>query len=147
MVNLEIWLEALVAILLAVTVVYCFVLNRRLAALRGAQEEMVQLTADLSAAMRMAQAGISDLRKAGDEIGAELQNRVNAARGLCDELKVMTQSGEDLANRLERGREGRNSAKSNNAGSDDAGGGGNAPESELERELKEAIRRGRWNNA
>jgi hypothetical protein len=145
MMNLELWLEGLVAILLAITVVYCFILNRRLGALRGAQEEMMQLTADFSEAMRKAQGGISDLRRAGDDIGQDLQNSVNEARGLCDDLRVMTQSGEDLANRLDLGLAGGRAsakAKTDPAPTAEEGDHG-ASESELERELREAFRRAR----
>ena len=139
--NLEFMLEALVAILLIVTVVYCYILNRRLVALRGAQTEMMQLTTDLSQAMQMAQAGISDLRRAGDEIGADLQEQVTRAQALSDELRVMTQSGEDLANRLEHGLVGRQDRAT--AGDNSERHKPAAPESELERELREAIGRSR----
>ena len=106
---IEIILETLVAVLLVVTVIYCYVLNRRLATLRDSQAEMVQLLDDFAVAMEKAQSGVSELRQVSASIGKELQQRVSAARALSDELRVMTQSDDDLANRLEKGLIGRQS--------------------------------------
>lgn len=160
--NLEVILEALVAVLLAVTVVYCFILNRRLSALRGAQEEMLKLTNDFSLAMTKAQAGIHELRQAGAQVGQELQERVGEARAMRDELKSITQTGNDLADRLEHGLVGGRRAPSGGKApatpstgpaTDSRQGGEIADsladegedlgESRIERELREAIRRAR----
>lgn len=137
--NLEIWLEALVAVLLAVTVVYCYVLNRRLASLRGGQDEMMALMDQFTDATRNAEASVSDLKAASQDVGADLSKKIEAARALSDELAVMTQSGDDLAGRLER-------AISTRPGGGDTGGEqrrAEGPRSESERELLEALKRAR----
>ena len=135
---IEIILETLVAVLLIVTVIYCYVLNRRLASLRDSQAEMVQLLDDFAVAMEKAQSGVSELRQASASIGEELQQRVSAARALSDELRVMTQSGDDLANRLEKGLIGR---LSNDKPTEENSTDRESGRSESERELLEALRR------
>ncbi len=138
--TVEIVLETLVALLLLVTVIYCFVLNRRLSTLRDSQNEMIKLLDDFSSAMKAAEKGVADFRQASREIGSQLQERVEAARALSDELHVIIESGDDLANRLEKGLVGRrregNKIKSDIDDSD-------AGRSESERELLKALRRGK----
>ena len=134
---MELILESLVAVLLLVTVAYCYVLNGRLANLRNSQDEMKQLLDDFAVAMAKAETSVSELRQASGEIGADLQERVVDARSLSDELKVMVQSGDDLANRLEEGLVGRRT---------EVRGGENVElventRSESERELLEALKR------
>lgn len=140
--TLELGLEALVAILLAVTVVYCIILNRRLAGLRGSQDEMMAMMGEFTKATRQAEASVGELKAASSTAGAELQRKVETARALRDELSVMTQSGDDLASRLERAASGRRRT----GREDDIGetvGAGDRGRSESERELLEALKHGR----
>ncbi len=134
---MEIVLETIVAILLIVTVVYCYVLNKRLATLRNSQDEMKQLLNDFAVAMQKAEISVAELRNASLEIGDKLNARVTAARALSDELNVMVNSGEDLANRLEHGLVGRKAEPKSTVKADIDG----SSRSESERELLEALRR------
>jgi len=134
--NLEFFLEALVAVLLMVTVGYCWQLNRRLSFLRGAQGELGRLLEEFGRATRSAESAIQELRRAGGESGQQLEERVRQARALCDELSVMTQAGNGLAERLERGADGRRA-------SDDEPARPRAVRSESERELIAALRQAR----
>jgi hypothetical protein len=133
--NAEFLLEALVAALLVVTVGYCWQLNRRLGALRGAQAELGRLLQEFGRATRSADAAIVELKKASGETAQQLEERVRQARALCDELTVMTQAGNGLAERLERGATRRTSA--NDAGP------AHPARSESERELLAALRQTR----
>lgn len=135
--NLEFFLEALVAVLLLVTVGYCWQLNRRLIVLRGAQGELGRLLEEFGRATRSAEAAIQELKRAGGESGQQLEERVRQARALCDELSVMTQSGNGLAERLERGAAGRRPAEEEPARPR------TAARSESERELIAALRQAR----
>lgn len=139
--NLEFWLEALVAILLLVTAGYCFVLNRRLSVLRSSQDEMQRLLDEFVAATSQAENSITALKQASAEAGNALQERVSAARELSDELSMIVQSGGSLADRLEE-RLLSSSANARERGA--IGGRGEAErQSESERELREALRRAR----
>lgn len=140
--NLELWLDGIVAILLMITVGYCLVLNRRLTALRGNQVEMRQLLSEFAEAARQAESSVSHLKIAGDQIGGALDQRMTAARALADELGSITQSGARLADRIESGLVGRSSP-----GRPDAPSGENndglGKLSESERELAEILRQAR----
>ena len=139
--NVEFWLEVVVALLLAVTAGYCVVLHRRLQQLRGAQTEMRRLLDDFGEATRQANSGIAALRLASAETGGVLQERVNQARALADELGMMTQSAVTLAERLERDLSaGRQAGRGRPEAPPEA-----APtvRSEAERDLLAALRRAR----
>lgn len=95
-------LEGLVAILLVATVYYCVLLNRRLSNLRDGQEEFTTLVIELNEATRRAQNSVEDLKSSTIETGRELGERVTSAQVLVDELAMITEAGNNLANRLER---------------------------------------------
>lgn len=133
--SVEFMLEALVAALLVVTVGYCWQLNRRLGALRGAQAELGRMLAEFGRATRSAEAAIAELKRASAETGQQLEERVRSARSLCDELTVMTQAGNGLAERLERGASARRTT------ADDARP--RPARSESERELLAALQQAR----
>lgn len=98
--NAPLLLEALLAVLLAATVGYCYVLNRRLGALRATQAEMRALITEFNHATERAEAGIALLRKAGEEAGTGLQRRIDKAQTLSDELGFIVETGDRLADRL-----------------------------------------------
>ena len=93
-------LEAIVAILLMVTVGYCFVLDRRLQALRSGREELQKVVEDLNGSIARAQTTILDLKANAGDTARILEERVAKAQGLADELALMVQSGNSIAERL-----------------------------------------------
>ena len=133
--NVEFLLETLVAALLVVTVGYCWQLNRRLGALRGAQGELGRLLNEFGRATHSAESAIAELKRASGETARQLEDRVREARALCDELSVMTQAGNGLAERLERGASWRRPAEEPSAPP--------RQRSESERELLAALRQAR----
>ncbi|MGQ3075747.1 MAG: DUF6468 domain-containing protein, partial [Ferrovibrionaceae bacterium] len=79
-------LDLIVAGLLVATIWYCVLLNRRLTTLRDAQVEMQRLIQEFDRATQTAQGSISDLRRASEKAGSELQARIDAAKEIGDEL-------------------------------------------------------------
>lgn len=98
-------LEGLVAVLLVITVVYCAVLDRRLRALRAGQDGLKALIEGLDAATQRAQAGIGDLKTAAASAADRLAPEIAKARALSDELALMIETANRLADRLEGSRE------------------------------------------
>lgn len=94
-------LDSLIVLLLVATIAYCVILNRRLGELRGSQGEFVKLIESFNAATVRAEASISRLREVGEEKGAALDDRVETARALCDDLVFLVERGSRLADRLE----------------------------------------------
>lgn len=98
--SIGILLEGLVAILLLVTVGYCFILNKRLSALRDGRDELKGLISNLSHAVTLAQQSISELKSVGDIADSELKSTVTKAKGLTDELSILIEVGNNLADRI-----------------------------------------------
>lgn len=101
--SIDLIAEGVVAVLLAVTIAYCFQLNRRLTALRAEQEAMADLVVGLNQATERAQDGIFQLRAASQESEETLKLEVSRARALADELSLITEAGGNLAERIEAG--------------------------------------------
>ncbi len=130
-------LDALVAVLLVATIVYCYVLNRRLGALRDAHAEMRGLIDAFNQAAERAAAGVDALKQAAVETGDDLGREIDKARALADELSLMTGSAEDLARRLEGGIGAKRAPVAAGEGSE------SGFRTEAERELFKSLRRAR----
>ena len=94
-------LDALIAILLTATIVWCVLLNRRLGDLRRHQNELSTLIADLNEATSRAEAGIAGLKHNAEVTGATLQNSIENARRLNDDLSYLSERSEQLVDRLD----------------------------------------------
>lgn len=97
--------DSVIALLLGVTIFYCYLVNRRLSALRSGKDELKQVIEDLTVATTSAQMGIEKLKEAGKEVVITLEDDVRKGRALSDELSLMIEAGNNLADRLEGGRE------------------------------------------
>lgn len=95
-------LETVVAILLCVTVGYCYLLDKRLRALRSGKDELKGVINELNQATERAAHGITHLKSNSDSVFANFEERMTAARALADELTLITESADNIANRIER---------------------------------------------
>jgi hypothetical protein len=93
----EITLETL----LAATLCYCIVLERRLAAVRKGQEGLARTVGELNMAIAGAGASLRALKSAAGEAAQTLDERLKRARLHIDELSVLSASGERIAFRME----------------------------------------------
>lgn len=108
-VNLELVTDALLALLLLVTIGYAVVLNRKLATLRNLRGEMERVFADFSETTRTAETSVADLRQRAEVLSGELKAQVTAAsshleelRSLNEDLRFLVEKGQPLADRLEQ---------------------------------------------
>ncbi len=99
-------LDGVLAVLLVATIVYCYILNRRLGNIRAAGDQMTDLVGKFSTATEQAKAGIVALKLAAEEDGQRLQETLDMARVMRDELAFLTETGDSLATRLANAREG-----------------------------------------
>jgi Domain of unknown function (DUF6468) len=97
----EIALDLLLILLLCATVGYCVVLNARLGRLRDGQAEFKDLVDTLTAATDKAQASLRDLRELTETAAETLSTNIRSARELADELSLITESGNAVAQRFE----------------------------------------------
>ena len=96
--------DAIVAALLAATIGFAVVLNRKLSGLRAAREEMARLAERFAQAIAAAETGLGDMRKLADQNGEILERRIAQAQGVRDDLAFLLESAAGTADRLERAR-------------------------------------------
>ena len=134
-------LDAAVALLLLATIFYCVLLNRRLSALRASYDDLQRLLGGFSRSIERAEAGITGLKIAAQEVGGDLQERIDKARALADELAFLTDNGDRLADQVANtGREGAQREMTEMPVVPPPPPG---LESDSERELREALREAR----
>ena len=100
-ISLTFIMELGLEILLAFTLVYCVILERRLAAVRKGQEGLKRHIGELNMAIAGAGASLRALKTAAGEAAHTLDERLKRARLHIDELSVLTASGERIAQRME----------------------------------------------
>ena len=102
-------LDLVVAALLVATIVYAFVLNRRLSALRADRAAFERLLKDFTAATQRAESGVALLQRTASTSAAELDGKRDGAVALRNDLEFLVSRAEEQADRLDslisRGRE------------------------------------------
>ena len=99
--TLTFYVEIALEVLLAATLGYCILLERRLAAVRKGQEGLKTHIGELNMAIAGAGASLRALKAAAGEAAQTLDDRLKRARLHIDELSVLTTSGERIAQRME----------------------------------------------
>ena len=99
--NLTFYVEIALEVLLAATLCYCILLERRLAAVRKGQEGLARHIGELNMAISGAGASLRALKAAAGEAAQTLDERLKRARLHIDELSVLAASGERIADRME----------------------------------------------
>lgn len=79
-------LEGLLALLLVACLLYCWRLDRRLAALRDGQDGVREAAGELLQAVAQAENAVRTLRATAQDAGRDLQARIDQARTLSDRL-------------------------------------------------------------
>jgi ABC-type transporter Mla subunit MlaD len=102
MLNLGLIVELALTGLLAVTLVYCIVLERRLAAVRRGQEGLKSTIGELNSAITNAGAAMRALKATASGAAETLDERLARSRSVIDELSLLTASGERIAERFDR---------------------------------------------
>ncbi len=99
-VNLGFAVEAMVTILLAVTVWYCFMLDKRLRRFRADEKGMRQTVVDLALATERAEGAISGLRATLADADGSLVQRLRAAEAFTQQLDAQLKSGDQVLARI-----------------------------------------------
>ncbi len=97
---LGIAIEILVAVLLAVTIGYCVLVNRKLVQLRSDQSELKTIVRDLHSATGQAEHAIAGLRQGASIAEESLGRQVESVRGLDAQLSESISKGEALLSKL-----------------------------------------------
>ncbi|MQX35400.1 DUF6468 domain-containing protein [Roseospira navarrensis] len=131
--ELSLILDIVIVVLLVPTILFAWVLNSRLADLRRNRDELARLIGSFNEATHRAEAGIPKLRKAADDAGRALADRVEKAQILRDDLAFMVDRAETTLGKLEDGTRASPRAARSGGGSSSAGQRG-----DVERALTEA---------
>jgi hypothetical protein len=94
--------DVLIMVLLALTVLFAARLTSGLKRFRESRGELEELIKNLSSVIEHAENSVAALREAAKQSGRDLQARINEAASLADELQIMTESGGNMAGRLEQ---------------------------------------------
>lgn len=95
-------IEALVAVLLMVTIGYCVLLNRRLTRLRADEQSLKATISELITATEIAERAIGGLKVTVHECDDNLGGRLSTAEQVTQRLAIQIASGEEVLTRLSR---------------------------------------------
>jgi len=96
-------LNIIIVALLAVTIGYCWLLNRRIKILQDSRSELGVLLKHFDESTQRASESIIALQTASKKIGENIQFRIDKANYLLDDLSFMIEKGNKLANQMEAG--------------------------------------------
>ncbi|WP_404403230.1 DUF6468 domain-containing protein [Pelagibacterium halotolerans] len=95
-------IEGAVAVLLATTIGYCVLLNRRLKKLHSDREALQQMIGDLVQATNMANGAIKGLKQTAIETDEMLNQKLNHAERFAIELANHVNSGQAVMDRISK---------------------------------------------
>lgn len=98
---MSITLDIVIAILLACTIGYAYILNRRLTELKRDKTHLEGLVVSFASAAERAEEGVAKLSEAADQVTCQLRVDLGEAEILGDDLKFLLERGESVADRLE----------------------------------------------
>ncbi|TAL30286.1 MAG: hypothetical protein EPN97_12750 [Alphaproteobacteria bacterium] len=94
-------LDIIVLCVLAATIIHARRLSRQFAEMQQGRKTFEKLIESINQAAARADGATKSLREAAQQGGDRLQDKINTARGLADELEIIVQAGDSLAGRLE----------------------------------------------
>ena len=101
-VSLGMIVEGSVAVLLAVTIGYCVVLNARLKRLHADRDALAKTIADLVQATTTANEAVKVLKAAAGEVDAGIDRRLDEAAELQSHLAAQIETGTQLLDKITR---------------------------------------------
>ncbi len=94
-------LEIVLVVLLLATLIQALRLERALGALRRDRVALEGLIVGFNASTRQAEAGVERLKVAADGAGRLIERQINASISLKDDLLLLSERGDRLADRLD----------------------------------------------
>jgi polyhydroxyalkanoate synthesis regulator phasin len=101
-ISLGMVVESSVAVLLAVTIGYCVLLNSRLKRLHSDREAMGKMIGDLMQATNLANNAVQELKNAAGEVDGRIDRRLDEAAELEVELAAQLANGTQLLEKIVR---------------------------------------------
>ncbi|WP_076858772.1 DUF6468 domain-containing protein [Bradyrhizobium mercantei] len=95
-------IESLVAVLLMLTIGYCWLLNKRLQRLKADEHSLKATIAELITATEIAERAIGGLKHAVRDVNENLGNQLDAATQMSAQLKNQLAEGDHVVRRLSK---------------------------------------------
>lgn len=130
-------LDTLILAALGTTIFYCLRLSKQFNEMRADRKAFETLIAALNTASSRAETSIRSFKETAVGNGDILQDRISKAKALSEELEIMIQAGDSLADRLQAVAEQSRKATTGNEMPQDAQP---QPRTRAERELLEAVK-------
>jgi len=100
-ISLSLVLDGVIVVLLIATIIYAARLSLYLKKFKESRADLEGIIADLSKHIDKADTAVATLNDAIEKNSGELQVKMNKANAMFDELDIVVQSGDSLADRLE----------------------------------------------
>lgn len=94
-------LDAVVAVLLGVTIFYCTKLNRRIRILQDSKSELATLIQQFDNSTQQATRSINEIHVVSKKINESIKAKLDKANYIVDDLTFMIEKGNKLADRME----------------------------------------------
>ncbi|MDG1287089.1 MAG: DUF6468 domain-containing protein [Rickettsiales bacterium] len=94
-------IDSLMVVLLVATIFYCVMVSRRIRVLQDSREEFAQLITKFDETTKRAQESIDDLQKVGKKVNESLNERLDKANFLADDLAFMIEKGNKVADKVD----------------------------------------------
>jgi hypothetical protein len=131
---------------LIATIFHAMKLSRQFKQMQDDKRAFEALISALNVAASRAEAAIGSMKEAATDSGTGLQDKITKARGMAEELEIMVQAGDNLADRLNKlATESRKAAPppafaADDSAADDTQKQSLQPRSRAEKELLEALK-------
>jgi capsule polysaccharide export protein KpsE/RkpR len=99
---LSILLDIFLIVLLSLTMVFCFRLNNKILELKSGRKELLELIKTLDSGIIKTNSNIQDLKTMTNHSAYELNNLVEKAKELMNDLSFMNDTAQNLADKLEQ---------------------------------------------
>ncbi|HCR86152.1 MAG TPA: hypothetical protein DIV86_05685 [Alphaproteobacteria bacterium] len=94
-------LNIVIGILLVVTIIYCFILSRRIANFNSSKNDLSKFLNEFGKSIAQAEKNIMELKEMGTQADENLKSQIKKAKFLANDLSFLTEKGENVAETLD----------------------------------------------
>jgi hypothetical protein len=98
---LTLFLDSLMALLLVITAVYCWRLNKRIQVLQDSKSERAQVIREFDQSTQRATQSIAEIHEATVRLSENMQHKIDKANYVADDLQFMIEKGNKLTGNAE----------------------------------------------
>lgn len=98
---LSLFVNGTMALLLLVTILYCWRLNMRIRVLQDSRSDLARIIREFDESTRRATQSIAEIHEATRRLSDNIQHKIDKANFLADDLQYMIEKGSKLAGKSE----------------------------------------------